>query len=114
MPRYAALQSAIEKGLEQVKPDQGVKLIDDWIGQLEGSDKKGAKGISGDLAKLKQELERPQPREQNVLKLVHKLGEATVKSADEASGSNAEKLRALGEALANAGNEHAEEEEGND
>ena len=114
MPRYAATQHAIEKGLEQTAPAAGAKLLDDWIAQLEGVDKPGVKRLAGDLAKLKTELERPEPRGDKVLALVHKLGQATVKSADAAEGANADKLRALGEALTNAGTEHAEDEEAND
>jgi len=105
MARFAATQTAIDKGLENLKPDQGVKVIDDWIAQLEGSDKKGAKAVAGDLAKLKTELERGEPRADKVLGLVHKLGAATTKSAAEAEGANGDKLKALGEALTGAGTE---------
>ncbi len=114
MPRYAATQKAIEKGLDQVAPDAGVKLVDDWIEQLNGSDKKGAAALVKDMERLKTELGKGSPKGEAVLKLVHKLGAATTKLADEAEGTNGDKLRQLGEALTNAGQEHDHEEETND
>ena len=116
MARYAATQHAIEKGLEQTDPKAGIKLIDDWIEQLNGADAStGGPAIVKQLEQLKTELSRETPREKNVLNLCHKLGAATTKAADKAQGTNAEKLKAIGEALTNAGAAHAgEEEEAND
>ncbi len=109
MARYAATQNAIEKGLDQVSPDAGVKLVDDWIEQLQGVDKPGAVAVAKDLERLKAELARETPREANVLKIVGKLGGATTRLADKAEGTNGDKLRALGEALTGAGHPHDDE-----
>ena len=116
MARYAATQNAIEKGLDQIAPDAGGKLVDDWIEQLNGADVAGAAGIVKDLERLKTELGRGEKaRGENVLKIVHKLGAATSKAADKAKGANVDKLKQLGEALTNAGQAHADgDDEAND
>lgn len=110
MARYAATEKALEKGLSETKPAAGSKLVDDWLDQLKDFDKRGGKGLVGDLTKLRSELERETPREANVLKLVAKLGAATTKFAAGAEGVNVEKLKALGEALSNAGQAHGGED----
>ena len=115
MARYAATQHAIEKGLDQVAPEAGVTLLDDWIEQLNGANKPGVAGVAKNLERLKAELGKGAPKADAVLKLVHKRGAATTKLADAAEGTNGEKLRTLGEALTNAGQPHdAEEGEAND
>ena len=114
MARFAATQHALEKGLNQTSPQAGIKAIDDWVEQLNGIDKRGTKGLAGDLERLKRELEREQPREENVLKLVGKLGAATTKLADQAEAANQQKLRELGEGLTNAAGQHADAAEEND
>ncbi len=115
MARYAATQHAIEKGLDQVAPDAGVTLLDDWIEQLNGADKPGVSGVTKDLERLKAELGKSSPKGDAVLKLVGKLGAATTKLAGAAEGTNGDKLRQLGEALSNAGQAHgADEDEAND
>ena len=104
MARYAATTTAIEKGLENVSPDAGVKLVDDWVEQLQASDKPALKKLAGDLDRLKKELGKgEEANDATVRKLLAKLGQATVKSADEAEGANVQKLKDLGEALASAG-----------
>ena len=110
MARFATTQHAIEKGLEQVAPDAGVKLLDDWIDQLNGVDQPGASGVAKDLERLRAELGKGTPNPDAVLRIVHKLGASTTKLAAKVDGANANKLRALGEALTSAGQEHAEED----
>lgn len=110
MARFAATQHAIEKGLEQVAPEAGVKLLDDWIEQLNDVDKPGASAVAKDLERLKAELGRGTPKADAVLRMVHKLGASTTKLAAKVDGANADKLRELGEALTSAGEEHAEED----
>lgn len=114
MARYATTMKAIENGLENTKPAQGVKAIDDWIEQVQGTDKRGVKGLARDLERLKKELERDEPREDAVRKTLAKLGQATEKLADQAEGANVEKLKEIGRALTEQAQGHeadAEEEE---
>lgn len=109
MARFAATTNALKEGLETASPEQGTRLIDDWIEQLQGVDKPGTKGVLRDLETLKRELERDQPRDESIRKIVARLGEATVKAADRLEGGNADKLRDLGSALTEQAKGHAAE-----
>lgn len=57
------------------------------------------------------ELEREEPREVNVRKVLAKLGPATEKAAEGAEGPNQEKLRELAKGLTEAGQGHEAEAE---
>ncbi len=70
----------------------------------------GAKGILRDLASLRKQLEKDAPDGDRVHELLHRLGAATTKIADKSDKSQ-DKLRALGEALTEAGEETPDEEE---
>ena len=113
--RFSATESAIEKGLETIKPDAAVKLIEGWEQELESADLSGVKGIAGDLERLKKELSKESPKPEAVTKLVGKLGAATTKAAERADGPVADKVRSLGEALSNSGTaDDGEEDAGED
>ncbi len=102
--RFAATNNAIEKGLENVTPKSAVGLVDGWLAELENAEFTGAKGIHGDLERLKKELEKDEPKPEAIQKLVGKLGAATTKSADKAEDDKvAEQLRTLGEGLSKSG-----------
>ena len=104
--RFAATENAIEKGLSSVKPAQGAKLAGDWLTELENVDVAGAKGLHGDLQRLTKELEKDEPDGERVRKILGKLGPATVKIADRIEDEKlAEKVRTLGEALVEHGDE---------
>lgn len=102
--RFAATESAIEKGLDQTSPKAGAKLVHDWSTELEKVDLPGAKGLHADLDRLAKELEKDEPDATRVQKILGKLGPATVKLADRADDEKvAEKIRSLGEALVASG-----------
>lgn len=108
--KFAATMNAVNRGLENTKPDKGAHLVEDWETALADLDVPGAKGIARDLAALRKQLEKDQPDGARVHVLLHRLGEATVKVADKAE-KNGDKVRALGEALVEAGEESGDEEE---
>jgi hypothetical protein len=108
--KFAATTNAVNRGLENTKPDKGAHLVEDWETALADLDVPGAKGIARDLAALRKQLERDQPDGERVHGLLHRLGQATVKIADKAE-KNGDKVRALGEALVEAGEESGDEEE---
>jgi uncharacterized protein YmfQ (DUF2313 family) len=108
--KFAATMNAVNKGLEQVKPDKGAHLVEDWETALAETDAPGAKGILRDLQSLRKQLERDTPDADRVHALLHRLGQGTVKIADRAD-KNGDKIRALGEALTEAGEEDGDEEE---
>lgn len=98
--RFTATENAIEKGLETNTAASGSKLVASWEEELRNSDFPGAKGIAGDLERLRKALEADEPDGEKIQHLLTKLGESTVKSADRAEDEKVgEKVRALGEAL---------------
>ena len=59
---------------------------------------------------LRKQLERAEPNADRVHALLHRLGEATTRIAEKAE-TNQEKLKTLGEALTDAGEDQPDEEE---
>lgn len=81
-----------------------MKLIEAWDAELENADFAGAKGIHGDLQRLRKELQKDEPKSDAVTRLIGKLGAATVKSADKIDDEKmAGQVRSLGEALSRSG-----------
>jgi hypothetical protein len=68
------------------------------------------KALPGDLAALRKQLEKAEPDSERVTSLIHRLGEATVKIS-ERSDKQQDKLKQLGEALIEAGDEDSDEAE---
>ena len=101
--RFTALEHQIEQGLETVKADAGSKQIDYWEAQLKDADFRGAKTILHDLEALKKALHAGTPDGAAIKKLVAKLGAETARSASNAEGAAAEKLKSIGAALEKAG-----------
>ena len=108
--KFAGTMNAINRGLDATKPAKGADMIEDWEAALADLDVTGAKGILRDLASLRKQLEKDSPDADRVHALLHRLGGATAKIADKAE-SNGEKLKALGEALTEAGEESPDEDE---
>ena len=108
--KFAASMNAINRGLESTKPAKGADMVEDWETALAEVDVPGAKGILRDLASLRKQLERGEPDADRVHALLHRLGEATTKIADKADKAQ-DKLKALGAALTEAGEESHDEEE---
>ncbi len=103
--RFGATESAIEKGLANATPKSGAKLVEDWLTEIEKDDVSGSKGLQHDLERLHKELSADEPNGDKVQKILGKLGPATLKLADKADGSVADKVRHLGESLKDAGKE---------
>ena len=106
--KFAATMNAINRGLETTKPQRGADMIEDWESALAEVDVPGAKGILRDLAALRKQLEREEPDADRVHALLHRLGTATTRISERAE-KNQEKIKALGEALTEAGEEEADE-----
>ncbi|OQW46520.1 MAG: hypothetical protein A4S16_10315 [Proteobacteria bacterium SG_bin6] len=110
--RFTATENAIEKGLENTSPKQGAKLVREWLDEVENLDMPGAKGLHGDLQKLATELEKDEADPAKIEKLLGKLGPATVKLADRCDDEKVgDKVRTLGEALIDSGEEGADDHE---
>ncbi len=108
--KFAGTMNAINRGLDATKPDKGADMIEDWEAALAELDTPGAKGILRDLGSLRKQLEKSEPDADRVHALLHRLGTATTKIADKADKSQ-DKLKALGEALTEAGEDAPDEEE---
>jgi uncharacterized protein YmfQ (DUF2313 family) len=108
--KFAGTMNAINRGLESTKPAKGADMIEDWETALAEVDVAGAKGILRDLAALRKQLEKGEPDADRIHALLHRLGAATTKIADKAD-KNGDKLKQLGEALTEAGEEDKDEEE---
>lgn len=101
--RFAAVEHAADKGLENTSPATGVKLVGDWAREVAALDLPGAKGLHTELVQLERELGREAPDGKRVTTLLGKIGPATVKLADKCDDETvAAKVRSLGEALGKA------------
>jgi hypothetical protein len=110
MAKFAGTMNAINRGLEDTKAAKGADMVEDWEAALADVDVTGAKGILRDLGSLRKQLEKDTPDADRVHALLHRLGVATTKVAEKAD-KNQDKLKALGEALTEAGEDQPDEEE---
>lgn len=109
--RFTATFNAFEKGIESVKPNAAVKLIEGWEAELDKTDVPGAKGIARDLESLRKALDKDEPDGERVSALVGKLAKAVTKIAPKADDKVAPKLEQLGQALQDAGTDSDEDED---
>lgn len=108
--KFAGTMNAINRGLDSTRASRGADMVEDWETALADSDIPGSKGILRDLAALRKQLEKDTPDADRVHALLHRLGTATTKIAERADKSQ-DKLKALGEALTEAGEDEVDEEE---
>ena len=108
--RFAATMNALNRGIETMQPAKGGDTIEDWEAALAEVDTPGVKGIQRDLASLRKQLERGEPDADRIHNLLHRLGVATSKIAEKAE-TNGDKLKQLGEALTEAGEDAPDEAE---
>ncbi|MCK8455173.1 hypothetical protein [Sphingomonas faeni] len=108
--KFAGTMNAINRGLDATKPSKGTDMVEDWEAALAEIDTPGAKGILRDLGSLRKQLERSEPDADRVHALLHRLGTATTKIAEKADTSQ-EKLKMLGDALTEAGEDTPDEDE---
>ena len=108
--KFAGTMNAINRGLDATKPTKGADMVEDWEAALADVDTPGAKGILRDLASLRKQLEKGEPDADRVHALLHRLGTATTRIADKSDKAQ-DKIRALGEALTEAGEDSPDEDE---
>ena len=102
MPQFDATIKHIRDGLTGFTIAAATKNIEGWEATLEKLDSPAAKTIIKDLENLKKHLHAEPIHAEQVRKLVLKLGKETVAIAGKSDGKNAEKIKALGEALTGA------------
>ena len=108
--KFAGTMNAINRGLDETKATKGADMVEDWESALAEVDVPGAKGILRDLGALRKQLEKDGPDADRIHALLHRLGTATTKIAERADTSQ-DKLRALGEALMDAGEDQPDEDD---
>ena len=102
MPQFDATIKHIKDGVKSMTVNAAVKNIEGWEATLEKLDAPGAKTIVKDLENLKKHLHAKELDGEAIRKLVAKLGKETVTLAGKSDSKNAEKAKALGEALSHA------------
>ncbi len=109
MPQFDATIKHLKEGVKGFTIAAAVKNIEGWETTLEKSEAAGAKTIHGNLGKLKKLLQADEIDGAKVKELMLKLGDETVRIAGKTDSKNAEKIKALGEAITHA-TEAAKEE----
>ena len=99
MPQYAATMKHIQDGVKGFTISAATKNIEGWEATLEKIDTPAAKTIVKDLENLKKHLHADPLNGEQVKKLVAKLGKETAAIAGKTDSKDAEKIKALGEAL---------------
>ncbi len=102
MPQFDATIKHIKDGVKGFTVAAAVKNIEGWEATLEKVEAPAAKAIVKDLETLKKHLQSDKINGGQIKKLVLKLGKETVAIAGKSEGKNAEKIKALGEALSQA------------
>ncbi len=107
MPQFDATIKHIKDGVKSFTIAAAVKNIEGWEATLEKTEATGTKTIIKDLESLKKHLHAKEIDGEAIKKLVIKLGKETVTIAGKSEGKNAEKIKALGEALTEAAEQAA-------
>ena len=102
MPQFEATIKHIKEGVKGFTISAAIKNIEGWEATLEKVETVGVKTIVRDLEKLKKHLQADEINGSQVKEIVLKLGKETVTIAGKSDGKNAEKIKALGEALTHA------------
>ena len=102
MPQFDATIKHIKDGVKSFTVQAAVKNIEGWEATLEKIEAPAAKAIVKDLESLKKHLQSEKINGDQIKKLVLKLGKETVAIAGKSESKNAEKIKALGEALTHA------------
>ncbi len=107
MPQFDATIKHLKDGVKGFTVAAAVKNIEGWEATLEKVDAPGVKTILHDLESLKKHLHADPVNGEQIKKLVLKLGKETVTIAGKSDSKNAEKIKALGEALEHGANAEA-------
>ena len=109
MPQFDATIKHIKEGVKGFTVAAAVKNIEGWEATLEKVEAPGVKTIVKDLENLKKHLQADKINGGQIKNLVLKLGKETVTIAGKSDSKNAEKIKALGEALSKAAEEASAE-----
>ena len=99
MPQFAATIKHLQEGVKGFTVAAAVKNIEGWEATLEKVENPAAKTIVKDLENLKKHLQADEIKGEQLQKLVAKLAKETVAIAGKTDVKDADKIKALGEAL---------------
>ena len=99
MPQIDATIKHLQNGVKGFTKAAAIKNIEGWEASLEKVEVSGAKGILRDLESLKKHLQAEAPKGEQIQKLVAKLAKETVAIAGKPDVKQADRIKALGEAL---------------
>ena len=102
MPQFASTIKHIQDGVKSFTIAAAVKNIEGWEATLEKVETAGVKTLVKDLESLKKHLHAKEIDGKAIKTLIAKLGRETVTIAGKSDGKNADKIKALGEALNHA------------
>lgn len=108
MPQFDSTIKHISEGVKSFTIAAATKNIEGWEATLEKVEAPAAKAIVKDLEALKKALHADKLNGETIRKLVAKLGKETVAIAGKTEGKGGEKIKALGEALSHAAEQHDE------
>ena len=109
MPQLDATIKHLKEGVKGFTVSAAVKNIEGWEATLEKLDSPAAKTIIKDLESLKEHLQAEKTNAGQIKKLVMKLGKETVAIGGKTEGKDAERIKALGEALSHVAESTADE-----
>jgi hypothetical protein len=108
VPQFDATIKHLKDGVKGFTKAAAIKNIEGWEASLESVDVTGVKGLLRDLESLKKHLQAEDVKGEQVQKLVAKLAKETVAIAGKPDVKQAEKIKALGEALGHVADAKAE------
>ncbi len=109
MPQLDATIKHLKEGVKGFTVSAAVKNIEGWEASLEKLDSPAAKTIVKDLESLKKHLQADETDGSQIKKLVLKLGKETVAIGGKSEGKDADRIKALGEALSHVAESTADE-----
>jgi hypothetical protein len=107
---FAGTLTALKKGITKMTISAAVRNIENWEESLQDVELTGCRAILRDLAALKKQLQEDEPDGDRIRHLMAKLASQTVSIADRADARYSDKIKNLGEMLADAA-ESAESED---
>lgn len=88
---------ALDGGAQNVKPKDGVSLIEDWITALKKEDK--TSDVADQLQALHDQLAEKTPDGKKIHTVLKKLADGTAKAAKDANGDLKDSLKDLADSL---------------
>jgi hypothetical protein len=107
---FAGTLTALKKGITKMSISAAIRNIENWEESLQDVEITGCRAILRDLGALKKQLQEDEPDGERIRHLMARLASQTMSVADRADDRYGDKIKNLGELLADAA-ESAEAED---